>query len=140
MNVTGNGSVTRHLSKPIPERIKEAREARGFTLDNFAIALGKSRQAVAQFETGQSSPSGETLSSIIALTGQPLSFFVSMPSRPGNAGTIFWRSLKRMEQHHRKRIGKRLQWAADIAGLVDEYIELPVVDIPDWDFDPEKSG
>jgi Zn-dependent peptidase ImmA (M78 family)/transcriptional regulator with XRE-family HTH domain len=140
METIGNRGVARHLAKPIPERIKEAREARGFTLDNFAIALGKSRQAVAQFETGQISPNGDTLSSIIALTQQPLVFFVSVPSRPGNAGTIFWRSLKRMEQHHRKRISKRLQWASDIAALVDEFIELPAVEIPNWEFDPESSN
>jgi len=139
MDDSTSRGVTRHLSKPIPERIKEAREARGYTLEAFALALGKSRQAVAQFETGQSSPSGETLSSIVALTQQPLAFFVSTPPRPGNAGTIFWRSLKRMEQHHRKRIAKRLQWAADVATMVDEFIELPVVDIPHWEFDPETA-
>jgi Zn-dependent peptidase ImmA (M78 family)/DNA-binding XRE family transcriptional regulator len=139
MGNIGSRHAGRDLSKPIPERIKEAREARGFTLEGFAQALGKTRQAAAQFETGQSSPSGETLSRIIALTEQPLSFFVAMPSRPGNAGTIFWRSLKRMEQHHRKRIAKRLQWAADIAAMADEFIELPAVDIPNWEFDPETA-
>lgn len=139
MDAINNGDATRSLSKPIPERIKEAREARGYTLESFADALGKSRQAVAQFETGQISPSGETLSSIVALTEQPLAFFVSMPPRSGNASTVFWRSLKRMEQRHRKRIAKRLQWAADVATMVDEYIELPAVDIPEWEFDPEKA-
>ena len=139
MDDLGNRRVGRDLPKPIPERIKEAREARGFTLDSFAQALGKSRQAIAQFETGQSSPSGETLSRIIALTEQPLAFFVSMPARPVNGSTIFWRSLKKMEQHHRRRIARRLQWASDIVSLVDEYIELPVVDIPNWDFDPETA-
>ncbi len=140
MGDTKNRDVTGPLSKPIPERIKEAREARGFKLDAFAEALDKSRQAVAQFETGQISPSGETLSSIVALTEQPLAFFVSMPPRPGNAGTIFWRSLKRMEQHHRKRIARRLQWAADTTAMVDEYIELPAVDFPHLEFDPETAG
>lgn len=139
MDATKFRDATRPLSKPIPERIKEAREARGYTLEAFSDALGKSRQAVAQFETGQISPSGETLSSIIALTQQPLAFFVSMPVRPGNTGTIFWRSLKRMEQRHRKRISKRLRWAADIAAMVDEYIELPTVDIPHWEFNPDTA-
>lgn len=139
MEHSKNRGAARNLPKPIPERIKEAREASGYTLEGFADALGKSRQAIAQFETGQSSPSGETLSSIIALTHQPLAFFVSMPSRPGNTGTIFWRGLKRMEQHHRKRIARRIQWAADIAALVDEYIELPSADIPHWEFDPETG-
>lgn len=139
MEQTGHRSAQRSLPRPIPERIKEAREASGYTLDSFADALGKSRQAIAQFETGQTAPSGETLSSIIALTQQPLAFFVATPSRPGNAGTIFWRSLKRMEQRHRNRIAKRLQWAADIVALADESIELPAVDIPNMDFDPETA-
>jgi Zn-dependent peptidase ImmA (M78 family)/DNA-binding XRE family transcriptional regulator len=139
MHAIGNRDAGRHLSKPIPERIKEAREARGFTLDSFADALEKSRQAAAQFETGQTAPSGETLSRIIAVTEQPLSFFTAMPARSGNVGTIFWRSLKRMEQSHRKRIAKRLQWASDITNLVDQYIEIPKVDIPNWEFDPETA-
>lgn len=134
-----SGDASHHLPKPIPDRIKEARESSGYTLDNFADALGKSRQAVAQFETGQTSPSGETLADIVRLTHQPLSFFVSAPPRNGAVGTIFWRSLKRMEQHHRNRISRRLQWAADIVNLADQYIEFPEVDIPHWDFNHETA-
>ena len=139
MGDASSRDASRHLPKPIPERIKEAREAAGFTPEGFADALVKSRQAVAQFETGHAFPSGETLSNIIALTRQPLSFFVSAPARSGNVGTIFWRSLKRMEHHRRKRIAWRLQWAADVANLVDEFIHLPNVDFPHFDFDPETS-
>jgi len=134
-----NGSATRSLPKPIPDRIKEAREAVGLTLDAFAEALEKTRQAVAQFENGQTSPSGETFSKIIEVTGQPISFFVTSPPRPVTSGTVFWRSLKRMEQRHRSRISRRLQWAADIAQLANEYVEFPEVDIPHWDFDPESA-
>lgn len=139
MDKTRIRDANRHLSKPIPKRIKEAREARGFTLDAFAHALGKSRQAVAQFENGQSAPSGETLSQIITLTEQPLDFFVNTPPRRDNAGTIFWRSLKRMEQPHRSRISWRLRWAADIATMVDEFIEVPQVDIPHLEIDIESA-
>lgn len=139
MDKIENRNAMRPLSKPIPERIKEAREARGYTLESFADALGKTRQAIAQFETGQTSPSGETLSHIIALTEQPLAFFVSTPARSGHAGTVFWRSLKRMAQPHRKRISRRIQWSADICELVNEYIEIPPLDIPLFEFDPDTS-
>lgn len=138
MKTTGNRGAERLLPKPIPERIKEAREARGYTLVSFASDLGVTRQAVAQYETGQISPSGEALSKIIALTEQPLSFFTSSPSRPGQARTLFWRSLKRMEQHHRNRISRRIQWAADLTDMVDEFVEVPEVNIPQWDFDPDS--
>lgn len=120
----------RPLAKPIPERIKEAREARGFTIDHFAELLDVSRQSVAQYETGQTTPGGDVMSRIIASTAQPPAFFVTNPQRSGNAITPFWRSLKRMELHHRKRITRRLEWAGDIAAFLDKFIHLPAVNVP----------
>ncbi|MEA1015622.1 XRE family transcriptional regulator [Sphingosinicella sp. LY1275] len=125
-----NGRVTRVLPKPIPGRIKEAREARGFTLESFADRLGKSKQAVAQFEAGQSVPSGETLASIIELTQQPPVFFSVTPARHSQPATLFWRALKRAEKVHRQRIARRIQWAADIVRLIDEFIEIPLINLP----------
>lgn len=124
-------------AKPIPERIKEAREARGFSGELFAEMIGVSRQAVAQFETGQASPRGETLSRIIAATGQPISFFTNIPVRAGEPRSPFFRSLKRMEQHHRRRIVRRMQWAGDICSLVERFIDLPRVNFPEMEFDAE---
>ena len=125
-----NRGALRSLAKPIPERIKEAREARGFTLDGFAEILGVSPQAVAQYETGQIVPGGEVLSRIIAATGQSLSFFTTMPERAGEVRTPFWRRLKRMELHHRRRIVRRLQWAGDVSRLIERFIEMPPVNLP----------
>lgn len=135
-----NREAKRPLPKPIPERIKEAREARGFTLDSFASALGVTRQAIAQFETGLTTPSGETMSRIIGETDQPLSFFLATPPRSGIPKTPFWRSLKRMELHHRRRILRRLQWAADVMVLIERFIEVPPVNLPSIDFDPNTAG
>lgn len=131
------GGATRSLSKPIPERIKEAREARGFTLDGFAEHLGLSKQAIAQFETGQASPSGETMAAIFATTRQPPAFFFKPRERTN--GRPFWRSLKRMTQPHRRRIARRLEWASDIVRYVEQFIELPAVNIPQVDFDPLRA-
>jgi Zn-dependent peptidase ImmA (M78 family)/transcriptional regulator with XRE-family HTH domain len=136
MNTTNGGK--RPLPKPIPERIKEARESRGLTPEEFAEALDVTRQAVAQYETGQASPSGEVLSKIIAITAQPPLFFITARER-ARQGTPFWRSLKRMEQHHRRRITRRLEWVRDIAAYVGEFIDLPPVNLPKIDFDPETA-
>lgn len=122
-------------AKPIPERIREAREARGLSGEALAEAIGVSRQAVAQFETGQASPAGETMSRIIGITGQPISFFTTLPPRAGEPRSPFFRSLKRMEQHHRRRIVRRMQWAGDIGALIERFIDLPTVNFPDFEFD-----
>lgn len=127
------GAAKRSLPKPIPERLKEAREARGFTLEHFAEILDVSRQAVAQYETGQSAPSGDVMAKIIAATAQPPIFFIIRPARTGLTISPFWRSLKRMELHHRRRITRRLEWACDIAAYIERFIHLPEMNIPQID-------
>lgn len=123
------------LKKPIPERIREAREARGFQLEAFAEMLNVTKQAVAQFESGLASPSGETMRQIISATNQPPSFFVMRRERSSGALSPFWRGLKRMELHHRKRISRRLEWARDIVGYVEQFIEVPSISLPKINFD-----
>jgi Zn-dependent peptidase ImmA (M78 family)/DNA-binding XRE family transcriptional regulator len=138
-DVTG-AATKRPLPKPIPERIKEAREARGFTLETFADAIGVTKQAVAQYETGAIAPAGEVMSKIITETEQPISFFTSAPARMGEMSTAFWRSLKRMDQSQRRRIIRRMQWASDITLLVERFVELPAVNLPEIEFDFELDG
>jgi Zn-dependent peptidase ImmA (M78 family)/transcriptional regulator with XRE-family HTH domain len=123
------------VARPIPERIREAREARGLSLEAFAEALGVTKQAVARFESGQAAPSGETLRRIIVVTEQPPSFFVMQRERAANGISPFWRGLKRIELHHRKRISRRLEWAADVVSLLSDYVDLPDVAVPSVDFD-----
>jgi Zn-dependent peptidase ImmA (M78 family)/DNA-binding XRE family transcriptional regulator len=129
------GTVRGGLPRLIPERIREAREARGLSLEAFADALGLTKQAVARFESGQVALSGETMRSVIAVTQQPPSFFIVRRERAANGIAPFWRGLKRMELHHRKRISRRLEWAADVVTFLSEYVDLPEVKVPSIDFD-----
>jgi len=136
-----NDSVNRrNLSKPIPERIREAREARGLQLEPFAEMLDVTKQAVARYESGLASPGGETMRRIIAETHQPPAFFINPRKRAASGITPYWRGLKRMEQHHRKRISRRLEWASDIVGYVEQFIHLPDLSLPTFDFDPAAAS
>lgn len=128
-----------NLSKPIPERIREAREARGLQLEAFAECLQVTKQAVSRFESGLASPSGETMRRIIGVTGQPPLFFVTPRKRAASGITPFWRGLKRMELHHRKRISRRLEWASDIIAYLERFIDLPELSLPAIDFDPQSQ-
>lgn len=136
--VFSNGN--RNLPKPIPERIREAREARGLQQDTFAEFLGITKQAVSRFESGLASPSGETMSRIIGITEQPPSFFVTSRERSASGINPFWRSLRRMELHHRKRMSRRLEWARDITSYLERFIDLPTLSLPDVDFDPDSQS
>lgn len=122
----------------IPERIREAREARGLTAEDFGEQIGVTRQAVGQYEVGSSVPSAQTMTRIIGVTGQPPGFFTTARSRSGEQfGTPFWRSLKRMSRPDRLRISRRLEWASDILNYIEQFMELPQANLPtvDWDFE-----
>jgi Zn-dependent peptidase ImmA (M78 family)/DNA-binding XRE family transcriptional regulator len=134
MTNIANGAGHAAPTRPIPERIKEAREARGYTLEAFAETVGVSKSAIAQFETGQTAPSGETLASILRITNQPVSFFTKRRDRAPEHSP-FWRSLKRMDLHHRKRVARRLAWAGDVVAYVERFIDLPPVNLPQVEFD-----
>lgn len=134
--VKSNNRATRNL---IPERFREAREARGFTTEEFAEAISVTRQTIAQYETGQISPAPEVISKIIGLTGQPPSFFTTDRFRSAeHFRSPFWRSLRRMDRPNRLRISRRLEWAHDICRYVEEFIELPKVNLPAIDFEVER--
>src|SRR5258708_5021452 len=125
----------------IPERIREAREAAGLTDEQFADAIGVSRQAVGYYETGVTSPRGDTFSKIIATTGQPPSFFTNDRRRSAERFRMpNWRSLKRMQRPQRLRIGRRLEWAYYISEMLAEYVELPPINLPEFSFDFERDG
>lgn len=128
-----------NLPRPIPERIREAREARGFQPEVFADMLGVTRQALARFENGLMSPSGETMRKIIVETKLPPSFFVSSKTRSANGITPFWRGLKRMGSQDRKRIARRMEWLHDIVSYVSNFVDLPELSLPHLDFDVNSS-
>lgn len=128
-------------AKIIPERIREARESVGMTDEQFAEAIGVSRQAVGTYETGAFAPRGDVFSNIIAVTRQPPAFFTT--TRKHNAESFLnptWRSLKRMQRPDRLRIGRRLEWAFYVTESLAEYVDLPPVHLPAIEFDYEREG
>jgi Zn-dependent peptidase ImmA (M78 family) len=45
-----------------------------------------------------------------------------------------------MEQHHRIRIARRMEWAHDICAYIEDFIHLPSVNLPDIQFDPATAS
>lgn len=126
----------------VPECLREAREARGYSLIEFAEIIGISKQALSQLEIGHTSPSPETFEKIVRATGQPLAFFTRPRPRARDLfGATFWRSLKRLNEPERLRIARRLDWLHDIVAYLERYVDLPALDLPafPW-FDPEVAN
>jgi Zn-dependent peptidase ImmA (M78 family)/transcriptional regulator with XRE-family HTH domain len=131
MTTSGDLFRSRDLPQIIPERIKEAREARGYTRETFAEALAITPQAVGQYEVGQHAPGPEVMSKIIGLTGQPPAFFTAdRPAVRERFGMPFWRSLARMRRADRLKVARRLEWSADVVAYIERFIELPPTQLP----------
>lgn len=129
---------SRSPTQVVPERIREAREARGYTSEEFAELIGVTRQALAQYEGGQTLPRPEIMSKIIGETSQPTTFFTTAKRHASpNLGHPFWRSLKRTDAGHRNRTVRRLEWALEITKQVEKFINLPNVNFPSIQFDPD---
>ncbi len=130
---------TAEIETCIADRLKEAREARGYNASEFAEFVGLSRQSISQYEIGRIKPSTETLGKIAANLKLPLAYFTT--SRPRHSkdnnivedNTIFFRSLEGAAKKDRDRLRRRLQWIADIFSVLSKFIDFPTVDLPATD-------
>ena len=114
----------------VPERIREARLARGMTAIDLATSVGVTRQAISKYELGIALPSSDILNSIASSLSMPLSFFQKPLTKPINQGTVFFRSLKTNAARAKDILSMKIQWAAQFAKILSEDIIFPDVDLP----------
>ncbi len=123
--------------KIIPEKLKEARLARGYTVTALAEKIGISKQTISKYELGQSSPSSETMIKYCDFLNFDINFFMfNNEDLNNNYGTIFFRSLKSAESQVREEIKIRIKWTNYIYQYINEFIEFPKLNLPDFE---EKS-
>lgn len=113
-------------------RLREVREVRQLPQMALAEMAGVSPQAISNYERDQSSPSPETLSRIIDVLNVP-PHFLTLPARNSTGRKIFYRSMSSATKGARDRAEHRTGWLNDIADYASEFVELPRVNIPDFD-------
>lgn len=113
----------------VPERLFDARKARGMTQKDVAELVGCEASAISKWENGQAAPEPATLTPLANSLGvYPTFFSKSLPE----SRTIFWRSFANAAKRARNREEARLRWVQDISLSVQQYLELPEVDIPNF--------
>lgn len=122
--------------KIIPEKLKEARLARGYTVTALAENIGISKQTISKYELGQASPSSETMMKYCNFLNFDINFFMfNNEDSNTNYGTIFFRSLKSAESQIREEIKIRIKWTNNIYRYINEFVEFPKLNLPNIDTD-----
>jgi len=115
-----------------PQRIIEARNAKGITQKQLAEEIGKTSQTIRNYETGLRTPDGETLEKVAdALNVKPSFFILDRPFSVGQPETIFFRAVKAARsQRSQKKYSVRASWAAEIRNWLSLRMTLPKVHLP----------
>lgn len=118
----------------VPRRLTMAREARALLRKTLAERVDKAPATVTKWESGDyiQAPEPATLSRLAeALSVDPVWFFKPFGSGKTNDTVIFYRSLKSELGVQRAKARARLGFVEAIEEVVSEYVDLPVLDVPD---------
>ena len=111
------------------ERLVEARDSRGLTQVALAELINRTSPSISRWESGNQSPEPEALDTLARALNLPVSFFLR--PKPNHGDTpMFFRSMASTTQALRRRTCGRLNWAEDIALVLQEWLDFPAVDVP----------
>ena len=114
------------------ERLVEARDSRGLTQVALADLMNRTSSSISRWEAGNQSPEPEALETLARALNLPTSFFLR-PKHNNGENPMFFRSMASTTQAVRRRTCGRLNWAEDIAIVLQEWLDLPSVDLPQLD-------
>ncbi|MGN7300331.1 helix-turn-helix domain-containing protein [Ferdinandcohnia sp. SAFN-114] len=113
-----------------PKRLKEARMSRGMTITELAEKVGVTKQAISQYELGQSSPKAETLMYLVNTLDFPKVYFYGQDEEEAT-GNTFFRASSRTSQKLKEMQRIRVKWVAKIHSYLEQFIDFPKLNLPD---------
>ena len=112
-------------------RLRMAREAKGWTRRKLAETVSVTPAAISQYENGAYQPSRRVLATIALALGMPREFF--MPGRPTiavNTSVAHFRSLRSTPVRDRRRAFTHAVFAWELTNLLENYLTIPPVAFP----------
>ncbi|MCE9501532.1 MAG: XRE family transcriptional regulator [Leptospira sp.] len=117
-------------------RLKEARDLRNFTLSQVADRLGVTKQAISNYESGQSQPSSENVIKLINFFGLPIHFFSKEKIISGDEiGVVQFRKLASATRASREQGRIKAIWLSEIVQYLKKYVEFPKLSLPEINVD-----
>lgn len=117
--------VTRQNTNGIvPERIREARLARGYSLTELATLIGDvSKQAISQYELGSTVPGADKIEKLVEILEVPYDFFYN-PIQHSLSDPIFFRQYKTALDKERSMAQCRLKWMTEILLYLERFFDF----------------
>lgn len=122
-------------------RLRQARELRSLTQAELARRSNKAFTAasVSFWESGQNKPAPETLALVAELLEVPIEFF-AVDARDSRSDVgAFFRSLRSTPVAERRKARARVQLAHRLLAVLEEYIDLPELQVPSLRLRPEAD-
>ncbi|BFK81303.1 XRE family transcriptional regulator [Clostridium baratii] len=129
MRLINFGSIAGN--KICPDKIKEAREARGLSLAQLSDKIGVSSQAISKYEKGEIVPTPSVLLKMVDVLNFPISFFSTNDTNKLMNQTIYFRSNKNLTNKLKKACKIRIKWINNMYNFINNYFDLPMLDLPD---------
>ena len=122
------------------ERVKQARELKGWTQAVLARAVGVSQAAIAQIESGAFMASDELVAEIAKSTGQPLQFFQQDPAPEFPVGSLLFRSHASLTKKDLAVTYRHAQRAYELWMRLREGLTPPSIKIPRLSVNPSEAA
>lgn len=107
------------------KRLTQARKARSMTQRALAELIGKSSQAVSQYEKGSIAPSQEVVGQIVNVLQVPLELLYKPWTDHGSDKPVFYRSMSAATKRARDAAESKLEWIDDCVSYFESMLDLP---------------
>jgi Zn-dependent peptidase ImmA (M78 family)/transcriptional regulator with XRE-family HTH domain len=113
-------------------RLREAREARAWSLNDLEERSGISRSLIYAYERGLHAPRPETVARLSTALGVRIDFFSRRAPAPEPA-PIFMRHFKsKTSVKHITAVNRQMPWVRDFVATLDRHVVLPAVNLPNF--------
>lgn len=107
------------------KRLTQARKARSMTQRALAELIGKTSQAVSQYEKGSIAPSQEVVEQIVKVLQVPLELLFKPWEDHGSDKPVFYRSMSAATKRARDAAESKLEWIDDCVSYFESMLDLP---------------
>ena len=116
----------------IAERLTQARDSRALTQVALAELINRTSSSISRWEARGQSPEPDALEALARALNVPVAFFLrAVP--PHGPAPMFFRSMASTTKASRRRTQAQLRWAQDISLSLQEWVDLPKVNVPRLD-------